>query len=318
MLWLHKRLWVAPMLVGVICAGVCRAADTRPSDEWFRNPGAPPPNTGAPGENGQTSSGRDFGGPPRMPPPNMLPTAAPPSAYSGSDFPDDEVHDWVMATVRAAHARAMFHRAERELNDSVRMVQWSFEQSKDYKDAAAAEKQAYDQYTAERHRALESVMKDPKYQAALELRDQVAEQIARLRAGSKPGDLPKEMLLAMASQKLQYASDAHNLETAATDQDAALQDARRKMVQASAHVAELRAQFDTSVRTNPQILQARRNLEDARVALITSEAYRDAAAAAGYLASDYAYYLHRWDNLRYGSGYRYGSDFNGPYGPGRY
>ena len=69
------------------------------------------------------------------------------------------------------------------------------------------------------------------------------------------------------------------------------------MVQASAKVAELRATFDNSVRMNPQIVQARRNLDMARVELITAEAYYSAAAAAGAMATDYSYYRHRWDGL---------------------
>ena len=305
MAWLHKSLLLAPIFVGTLGAAVCSAADTRPSDgdQWFRGQTVRP-------SGNDTSVGRDFGGPP----PQMAqpPAPAAPGPYA-SDFPDDEVHDWVMASARAAHSRAMFHRAEKELNDSVRDVQVFFESTDDYRNATAEEKRAYDAYNAERQKALQSVLSDPKYKAAIDLRDETADRILRLRAVvRKEGDLPREQVLALASQKLQYASDAHAMEVAALEKDPALQDARQKMVQASARVAELRAKLDASVRNNPQILTARRNLEDARVAVITSEAYLNAAAAAGYLATDYAYYRHRADYLRsYNS---YGNDFWGPYG----
>ena len=305
MAWLHKSLLVAPIFIGTFGAAVCSAADTRPSDgdQWFRGQTIRPSGS-------DTSTGRDFGGPP----PQMVqpPAPAAPGPYA-SDFPDDEVHDWVMARARAAHSRAMFHRAEKELNDSVRDVQLSFEGTDDYRNATAEEKRAYDAYNAERQKALQSVLSDPKYKAAIDLRDETGDTILRIRAAvGKERDLPREQLLALASQKLQYASDAHAMEVAALEKDPALQDARQKMVQASARVAELRAKFDASIRNNPQILTARRNLEDARVGLITSEAYLNAAAAAGYLATDYAYYRHRADYLRsYNS---YGNDFWGPYG----
>lgn len=310
MAWLHKSLLVAPIVLGAWGAPLSGAADTRPSngDQWFRGQTVRPQDRPA---GNDTSVGRDFGGPPPQVAPPPPPAA--PGPYAGSDFPDDEVHDWVMASARAAHSRAMFHRAEKELNDSVRDVQVSFEATDDYRHALAEEKRAYDAYNAERQKALQSVLGDPKYKAAIDLRDETADRILRLRAAlGRERDVPREQLLALASQKLQYASDAHAMEVAALEKDPALQDARQKMVQASARVADLRANFDAFVRNSPQILTARRNLEDARVALITSEAYLNAAAAAGFLATDYAYYRHRADYLRsYNS---YGNDFWGPYG----
>jgi hypothetical protein len=57
---------------------------------------------------------------------------------------------------------------------------------------------------------------------------------------------------------------------------------------------------------NPQIQQARQNLDEARVTLITAEAYASAAATAGDLATNYVFYRHRWDGLA--------SPVVGPYG----
>lgn len=218
-------------------------------------------------------------------------------AYGQSDFPQDSVHDWVVASARAARARAMLHVAESSLDGNIRDAQLAFENSKDYRDALAAEKQAYDQYTTERQRALKSVLSDPKYQAAVQLRDDMADQLAKVRAMARPNPVPREDLLAMASQKLQFSSDAHNMERDALDKDSAVQDARQKMVQASRRVQDLRNSFDSTIRTNPQIVQARRSLEMARVELVTAEAYYNAASIAGAVATDYSYYRHRWDGL---------------------
>src|SRR5579871_6718819 len=97
---------------------------------------------------------------------------------------------------------------------AVRTAQLAFEQSKDYQDAVAAEKQAYEAYTAQRAKALQSVVTDPKYLAALQLRDETGTKLKNLRA-MHTGELPKEVTVAMASLKLQYATDAHNMEAAA-------------------------------------------------------------------------------------------------------
>jgi hypothetical protein len=216
-------------------------------------------------------------------------------ASNASDFPGDQVHDWVVASARYAYSRAMFHRAEKELDDTVRMAQFTFEQSKEYQDAVETEKHAYDAYIAERQHALQSVLKDPKYVAALELRDKTGDKISQLRI--RHGDVPREMIAELASLKLQFASDAHAMESEALDRDSALKNLRQRMVEANSKVSALRTSFDLSVRTNPQIRQSRRNLEDSRVALITSEAYLNAATIATAVASDYTYYRHRWDGL---------------------
>lgn len=279
---MRRPLIAAPMVMGFVLTGF---AGISPAQA----------NNGA---------GRDFGAggvPPVAQPPmgNAPGGAGAPQQQNGNGQGDfqDSMHDWVVASARAARSRAMFHMAEKQLNDSIRDAQWQFEQSHEYRDAAAAEKQAYDAYTAERQRALKSVLSDPKYIAAIQLRDDMADRLAKVRAMAKPNPVPREDLLAMASQKLQFASDAHNMEREALEKDAAVQDARQKMVQASARANELRNSFDTSIRVNPQIVQARHNLEQARVDLITAEAYYSAATVAGAVATDYSYYRHRWDGV---------------------
>jgi hypothetical protein len=286
------------MVVGLAVAGTggVAAADAAEQD-WFRGQPVHPANdVGAGGAGGMPgNAGRDFGQPQVAPPFNG--PGPQQNGYGRSDFPEDQIHDWVVASARAARSRAILHLSETQLNDSIRDAQWNFEQSHDFREAVVAEKQAYEAYTIRRQKALQSVFSDPKYRAAIQLCDEMSDRIAKLRAMSKPGPVPREDLLAAASQKLQYASDAHNMERDALEKDAAVQEARQKMVQANARVAEMRAAFDNSVRMNPQIAQARRNLDAARVELITAEAYYSAATAAGAVATDYSYYRHRWDGL---------------------
>jgi hypothetical protein len=286
-------LIAAPMVMGIVLGGLCVTARADgPNGDWFRGQTVRPDT--APQGPGAANAGRDFG---QAPAANGPMGNGQQAGGMQSDFPQDPVHDWVVATARAARSRALLHLAEKQLNDSIRDAQSSFEQSREYRDAVATEKQAYDAYNAQRQKALQSVVHDPKYVAAIELRDQLADKLEHLRALARPNPLPREDLLAIASQKLQYASDAHNMEREALENNAAVQDARQKMVQASARVSELRASFDNSVRMNPQIAQARSNLDMARVELITAEAYYGAAAEASVLATDYSYYRHRWDGV---------------------
>jgi hypothetical protein len=302
-----NSLLAAPALL-IFSGTFALAADAPPgTQEWFRGQNStitpPPPQSGG------TDFGQQGGAVPVPPANQHAPNPGMQAGNNSTDFPGDQVHDWVVASARYAYSRAMFHRAEKELDDSVRMEQFTFEQSKEYKDAVDAEKRAYDAYIAERQHALQSVLKDPKYLAALELRDKTGDKISQLRA--KHGDIPRDMLAELASLKLQFASDAHAMESEALDRDSSLKDLRQRMVEANARVSSLRTSFDLSVRTSPRILQARRNLEDARVALITSEAYLNAATIATAVASDYSYYRHRWDGL---AAPQYGWAGPGPWG----
>ncbi|HXE53784.1 MAG TPA: hypothetical protein VN541_12250, partial [Tepidisphaeraceae bacterium] len=209
-------------------------AGTQSNQDWFQDQPPQPPSS-APATAIGGAGGRDFGGPngPAVqppPPPRVIPQQA--NTANSGDFPGDQMQDWVNAYARMARTRALLRRAESNLDRSVRDAQLNFEQSREYRDAVAAEKKAYDEYTAERARALKSVLDDPKYVAALQLRDKMGEQLAHLRSEvrrSKSGPIPNDILLAMASQKLQFATDAHNLEAAALEKDDHLKDVRKQL-----------------------------------------------------------------------------------------
>src|SRR5690349_1873178 len=147
-------------------------AGTQSNQDWFQDQPPQPPSSGPATAIGG-AGGRDFGGPNgpavQQPPPRVIPQQA--NMGSGCDFPGDQMQDWVNAYARMARTRALLRRAESNLDRSVRDAQLNFEQSREYRDAVAAEKKAYDEYTAERARALKSVLDDPKYVAALQLRD---------------------------------------------------------------------------------------------------------------------------------------------------
>jgi hypothetical protein len=302
-------------VVGALWAGLpaCLADDaasTAPTNpgapEWFRQPTPAP---GAPA--GAANPGPD---PRYIPAPAPLPAGqpnpvfAPQSPYAG-DYPSRDLSNWVFANAHAATARALFSRAENDLAASFKRAQHNFERSKGYVQATSEEKDAYDGYIAARGKALHELSEDPKYVELLKLRDDLSDKIAIKRAEK---DASKIEILAMAELKMEYASDARSMESIVLSNNTELADARKHMIAASQKTVQMRNDFDESLRDNPQILAARENLEDARVALITSQAYLNGSSIVSSAALDYAYYLHRNDVGRYDP---YANGYGSAYSP---
>ncbi len=240
------------------------------------------------------------------------------------DFPSAEVHDAVVANTRAATARANFRRTESALHSAVRGAVREFENSKELREALAAEEKAYAAYQSARRDALRGVSSDPQYRAMIDLREGLSERIAgkherheglvrevtgdpsvRLTASaSRPVVLPPvagNELVAMATLKLRVGTEARDMERAALEGNEAVGKARREFEEASAKVASLRSGFDESLRDNDELKQAREALEDARVARVAAETYFKGADLAAGEALDYAWRLRRYDYYRYSS-----------------
>ena len=254
-----------------------------------------------------------------VPPVNVTEPVRPPfrqpnSGFNITDYPTAQMNDWVMASAMAARARMMLARAEGELSATLRRMQMQFEHSREYSDVLLAQKQAYADYTAARQRAMTELCGDPRYHAISLLRDELGEKIVARRAAK---DATKDELVAMATLKMQYASDARAIEVNFLSGDANLKAARDKMVDTSRRLSDLKAQFDYAVREQPDVVIARRNLEDARVGVVEAAALSNSAAIASSYALNYSYFLHRNDNGGtfgpYGPNGVYGVGYNSPY-----
>ncbi len=247
------------------------------------------------------------------------------------EFPSAEVNDFVIANARAATARMMFRRAESALGAAVRQAKRSFENSEELNHALANEKDAYANYELARLKALKEVVSDPKYQAILSIHEDLGNQIVTRRRemqsfGQRDGvpvasQPDAAELLSMANLRLTVASDARAMERAATNASEDLRRARAELMAAAKKVIELRHDFDNDLREDPDLLAARRVLEDARVSRVTAAAYLQGSRMAAEEATDFAYFLHRYDNnvqfdpyFRYG--YRSGSNYGYGYGSG--
>jgi hypothetical protein len=199
-------------------------------------------------------------------------------------------------------------------------------------DAVEAEKRAYDALQDARREALRDVVADPKYQAMQDLRETLTQRITDQREGNtvtvsypeaklvslRARSLPIPYrddpdVVAIATLKLKVNSDARALERQALDGNDRIRQARAELTAASAKLSDLRNKFDTSLRDNEDLKQARGELEDARVARLTSETYLLGAEEAARTALDFSYYLHRYDYYRYPR-YGYGYDLYPRYG----
>jgi hypothetical protein len=243
-----------------------------------------------------------------------------PGYYGYGNYPSLEVHDAVVANARAATARALFRRAENALNSSVRKAVRTFEGSTELTDARKTEKEAYAAYAASRRRALQTVLEDPKYRAIMSLRQELSEQIAYKKVNRAVDERTDKQImedvLSLATLKMNYAADARAMEQIALDSNNEAKDAQAKLRTASTRVAELKRDFDDALRNDRDLLAARENLEDARVARLTASAYLKGAATAAEDALDFAYYLNRYS--RYGgAGYRDYREYY-PYGSSGY
>jgi hypothetical protein len=104
--------------------------------------------------------------------------------------------------------------------------------------------------------------------------------------------------------KMQYASDAHAIETHAIDSSADVKAARDRLVAAGRKTSSMRASFNESLHDDPQLAQLRKNKEEAKLAMITADTFTNAADIAATVAVWYGAYLHRNDQGYYA-----------PYGP---
>jgi hypothetical protein len=275
--------------------------------DWFRQP--PAPGAGGPSVVPGTSP---YYAPTPAPQPSNQPgpifASSAESPYAG-DYPSRDLSNWVFANAHAATARALFSRAENDLAASYQRAQHHFERSKAFVQASTEEKDAYEGYLAARQKAMRELNEDPKYQQLLKLRDELTDKIA-IKRGNK--EISKDEILAMATLKMEYASDARSMESIVLSNDTELADARKRMIAASQKTVQMRADFDDSLADNPQILAARENLADARIGLITSQAYLSGSSVVSSAALDYAYYLHRNDVGRYDP---YANGYGSAYSP---
>jgi hypothetical protein len=207
--------------------------------------------------------------------------------YGPYDYPANQVNAYVMAAVRASTAHAIFHRAQRDLDSAVREADRRFETSPEMRQALAAERDAYNALNESRRKALQGLVGDEHYQRVAALRQEIHERIQDGRANRTA--TPDEVL-AMAKLKLQYGTDLRAMEADALNAEPSVKEAQDRLVAAGSRVAALRERHADDLRISPDVVAARRNYEDAKIAEIAAQSFLHGSIVAGETALDAFYY----------------------------
>jgi len=226
-------------------------------------------------------------------------TPVPQVAQAPTDFPISELQQAIEARVGVVVSREKYYQAQKDLDFAVAKAQRNFERSAPTREASDAEKKAYAEYQQARATALADLHDDPDYQALQSLRADVNERIARERASRRP-DLTVIALL--AQEKLAYATKVSRMEADALRKSLRAQAAKVRFEAAGQQVINRREQVAIDLQSDAQVLAARTEVREARTANLAAESYFVTSYDVAGRALDYAYYLHRYDDLRYSNG----------------
>jgi len=218
-----------------------------------------------------------------------------------SDLPAADIRAVPPAVAQAVQAKWTFNQTQDDLSYALRVNQMQFELRPDVVAAVNEERAAYDNLQNERARALSSLNDNAAYTGANQLNANLTQQIADERDAEHPNT---DRLSGMASVRLNYVQDNRKLEASVLARDDGYQKARQRYIDAATKVRELRQAEALAVMTDPNLTTLRRDVADARIAKLTTAAYRDATLGARFLALDYAGYYRHTGYLN--NGYYYG------------
>jgi hypothetical protein len=239
----------------------------------------------------------------------------------GADYPAPEVQAVPMAFARVVSTREEQDQMLGELRVTVDRIREDFNYSPEMLAATREQNSAFDAYDDARRKVLDRLSEDPTYRAMISLVVTLKHKLEDERPGPKPTSEELERVLATATLKLSYASAASAMEVASLSADADVMQTHARLIQAAEKIGVMRADFERGIHRNPEFLAARRNLDDARIARLTADAFYNGALDARNIAMNYSYYLHRFDQYSYAPSaigyapYPYGYGYG--YGDGR-
>jgi len=246
----------------------------------------------------------------QAPPPGMGGMGMMGDPYRGyvTDFPSNEVDVVPMARAQSARFRAEHDLAMRQLHRWID-TQWDdFTHSREYLDAANAERKAADDYARERDRVIKKLSNDSNYRTLVDLINDLNSQIQQQHPRSaKPSMEEIDGVVAVATVKMGYASTLSAMEAAALAADNAVQDARNRLMDSANRSRDMRDRFSRTVRHDPDFVTGRGRIDGLMVERIVADNFLDGAINARNIALHYAYYLHRWQPYGLNGGYPFGA-----------
>lgn len=185
------------------------------------------------------------------------------------------------ARKRLGEAESQVHKAKLAMSAATAKIRKEIEGTPQWKQAAAAAREAQSAVTSAAKAVRERVAKEPAYKSAVAVRDQRRAERDALRADPKT---PQEKVIEAAVAVLNAESAVRRIEQEAMAKDPAAVEAKRQMNETNAKLAELRKAFDDKAAQDPDYQSAKQQLEtastqfaDARKQL--SEAQSQQAAA---------------------------------------
>jgi hypothetical protein len=216
-----------------------------------------------------------------------------------SDYPAPEIQAVPVALARAVATRQEQDVMLAELHSTVDRIREDFNYSPEMIAATHQQNEAYEAYDAARDRVLDRLSADPTYRAMISLVVTLKQKLDEQRPAAKPTEEDLERLLATATLKLSYASAASAMEVAALSADSDVMQTRGQLLLVANKINAMRADFERQIHRNPEFLEARRNLDNARINRLVADAFLTGAVDARSIALDYAYYVHRFDQYSY-------------------
>ena len=155
------------------------------------------------------------------------------------------------------------HRATLALSAQTNRIRKQVESTPQWKEAAAAAREAQARYTAAVKVVTASLATDAKYKAALGERARRRAERDALKADPKT---PREEVVAAAVAALNAEAAVGRIERAARDADPSVADAKAAMDQANASLGALHAMFDELAEKDAAYQEARQRLQQASAA----------------------------------------------------
>jgi len=279
--------WV---LLAVLATSSAIFAQSRPMPPDPYDPHAAPmpqqPAASAPGQQPQQTA-----------PPGDISTASLQSNYVGPyDFPATNVNAIPPARAQQVVSRAVYSKAQQNLHTTVDNLYEDFNYSPQFQAALKDEAAAHDAYSAARDRALAKLLSNSEYMTYKKLAADLARKLEDLHQHPTKH---RDEILATASVKLEYQRLISDMESAALADDAAVQSARSRLVDAGAVVADMRSTNKRAVRRDASFVAARNSMDNAKISFLGADAYYHSTVNVACVALDYAYWIHRYDPYNY-------------------
>jgi chromosome segregation ATPase len=179
----------------------------------------------------------------------------------GNNVPEVDMQPMRDAKLRLGQVEGKIDRAQDALNKTIDDLRHQSEASLDVAAAQAALRQAQSDYDAATAPILEEVRSTPQYEAALDAKKSAAQHVEDLQNESPPD---QDQITQAARAVLDKGQVLTKMQNAALASDPKITSLKANLDAANQKLLKLRYDLDESIKTNPQVMAARKELEEAQ------------------------------------------------------